>query len=619
MASADRPRSNVCFRCAEIKQACDGKSPCSRCARLSLPCRPKDSTAAAQHTTFYDPSAEGWMPLNEPKARIRRVQTGCLMCKKRKKKCDERKPRCGDCGRLCLDCSWPPEREQRTRRRRRSTSPGMEMWAALGMGIGMNPDGSQSLPSSTEMNALFGSSGEGEMPGSGGQLQTGFTLNGSEMGFRASVDDISWEFPASPGWLDLLSETPAFSTSPSDSMVSESLSLYVPSLTPDLTSPDDKALLNHYSTIVATILSRRADVKANPYTSYLLPMALSNDLVLHCVLALSAKHWHKLQPRMGNRGLLHQSKATQSLAGLLPHVNKASADIALVSSLLLCMTELFDGKSTGWKLHLKGAKRLLGTLISEHGDALTGNYKFLVRLSRFLDSATTTSTCMPPLIEEEEGEGAALDRLAATPDDEDTAVYGIPKELFHLVDRVNSLANKRKNRVDDQSEAEFRNEASIVEEHLDRWSFEYGGLSRAVSTRFPSNDDVLHATTAYEWALRLRLHQITDGYTLTDPKVSQAVEGILASVQKIRYGSALEGCLLFPLVMAGGACDQLEHRVIIQDRLMVMERTYGFGYIYHSRELVERVWDRRDKMEGTGAIINWARLRFEEMSGLVVF
>ena len=429
---------------------------------------------------------------------------------------------------------------------------------------------------------------------------------------------VPWESAAvtSPPWYEIVSP---ISSHHSPDATDGSLSIYVPHLLPHLTSPHDRALLNHYSTIVSPLLSRRSNTSANPYINFLLPIAHSNELVLHCILALSGNHWRKMQPHMGNRGLLHQSQATQSLARLLPHVDKTSADIALVSSLLLCMTELFDGTSEGWKLHLKGAKRLLAALKRQHGDLWSGQYQFLLRLSRFLDSAATVSTCRPPLMEEEARDAAAIEGMAASADAEDSAVYGIPKELFHLVDQINSLADKRKDRVDAASEAIFREEAAQVEERINHWSYEYGGLNRAVMTLAPADEDALYATMAFENALRLRLHQIVEGYALDDPKVAQGVEGILDAVQKIRYGSPLEPCLLFPLVMAGGACYRLEQRVVIQDRLMVMERTCGFGYVYNARDLVERVWTRRDQTEGTGAIVNWARIRYEEMHGLVVF
>lgn len=438
------------------------------------------------------------------------------------------------------------------------------------------------------------------------------------MDFGTSFDDIAWDLPLGQPWMDIGSPIPSVPASP-NSLASASLSLYNPSLVPALQCPDDKALLNHYSTIVASVLSRQSDNSTNPFLSYIIPMTMSSELVLHCVLILSAKHWSRLQPQIGSRGAVYQSKATQSLANLLSHVDKSSVGVALLSCLLLCMVELLDGSSSKWKLHLEGAKRLVTTLRREHHDSLTGHYKFLIKLSRFLDSAATTSTCKPPLIDAEGDDTATLDPSSTAPDDDDRALYGIPKRLFHIVDRVNRLAGKRSTRVDESSETAFRLEAARVEDWLDRWSFEYGGPSRAVKSLFPGSDDVIHATTAYEWALRLRLHQITEGYMLTDATVTQAVERIVDAVQKIRYGSPLEGCLLFPLVMAGGACDQLEHRVVIQDRLMVMERTCGFGYIYQARDLVERVWDRRDRVDGSEARINWARIRFEEMSGLAVF
>ncbi|KAK8922834.1 hypothetical protein H634G_03727 [Metarhizium anisopliae BRIP 53293] len=660
MGSDSRP---VCHRCAQIKQACDGSLPCARCVRLSLPCRPRNAAGTTTDDTHGD----------VPKARIRRVQTGCLMCKRRKKKCDETKPRCGDCRRLCLDCAWPPERHGKPKPGSGFADEAVKEDSNCDDGI-VEPMPSSSIISQlpeavirdipVRKSPSASSSSSGRHGSFDNQSQYSHASHNSQLGysnyanFNQPVEQtaimtvatssmampssstmpvtsgiigeltpdmppekLSWDMSASPpAWLESI--TPISNGSPTASIDSapppQSLSIYVPQLMPQLSAPQDRALLNHYSTIVSSILSRRASTE-NPYNSYLLPMAQSNDLVLHCILALSANHWRKLQPAMGDRGLLHKSKATQALAGLLPHVDTTSADIALVSSLLLCMTELFDGTSEGWKLHLKGAKRLLIALRKQQGDILTGHYKFLLRLARFLDSAATTSTCRPPLMGTEAAEAQALDTWSSTPDEEDSAVYGIPKELFHLVDRINTLAELRSTRVDQASETAFRRHASEIEHRINNWSYEYGGMSRAVSTLTPATEDVLHATLAFEYAIRLRLHQIVEGYELTDPKVGKYVDGILECVQKIRYGSPLESCILFPLVMAGGSCWKLEHRVIIQDRLLVMERTCGFGYVYNARDLVERVWSRRDQSEGTGAIVNWARIRYYEMHGLVVF
>ncbi|KAL4962464.1 Zn(II)2Cys6 transcription factor [Aspergillus stella-maris] len=47
-------------------------------------------------------------------------KNGCLVCRRRKKKCDERRPTCAACQRNGLDCVWPPaETVRQTRRPRR--------------------------------------------------------------------------------------------------------------------------------------------------------------------------------------------------------------------------------------------------------------------------------------------------------------------------------------------------------------------------------------------------------------------------------------------------------------------------------------------------------------------
>ncbi|EXL96021.1 hypothetical protein FOIG_11562 [Fusarium odoratissimum NRRL 54006] len=602
MATRERS-SNTCLRCAEIKQRCKGGVPCDRCSRLSLPCRPKGYSGLFSGELGLD-GGDG-ISVGQPKAKIRRVQTGCLTCKRRKKKCDERKPSCGDCRRLCLDCSWPTERASR----QRLNSWTNESWLSAEQVLDLS---SETSPSPNPSPGSVQSNVDLSIADLLCQMSTAVPVDGADVDMTGTLPELSWDLTTDSGWLDILPETPPVAEDSPDSLPNTTLTLYTPSLVPDMTSPHDKALLNHYSNIVASVLSRHPNTTSNPYLSYLVPMAVSNQLILHCVLALSATHWQKLQPDMRDRALYHKGQATQSLAGLLPHVDGGSVDVALVSCLLLCMSELFDGTSAGWKLHLQGAKRLLSTVKSQTGGNLAGHFKFFVKLARFLDSAATTSTCKPPLIDDK--------TVTTTPEptedssNDDAAVYGIPKELFHMVDRVNNLASKRGTRVDEASEALFRQEAEMVQGRLDNWAYDYGGLAGAVASLSPTNDDVLNATTAYEWALRLRLHQITEGYSLTE-KVFECVQHILDSAQKIRYGSPLESCLLFPLVMAGGACNCLEQRMVVQDRLMIMERTCGFGYVHQSRELVETVWKRRE----TETMVNWARIRYEEMGGLALY
>lgn len=49
----------------------------------------------------------------------RRTITGCMTCRKRRKKCDEEKPICGGCRRNYLQCNWPDYNNGRLRRPKR--------------------------------------------------------------------------------------------------------------------------------------------------------------------------------------------------------------------------------------------------------------------------------------------------------------------------------------------------------------------------------------------------------------------------------------------------------------------------------------------------------------------
>lgn len=589
----------VCFRCAQIKQACDGKLPCSRCARLALPCRPREpGRDGASSQTF-----------ELPKAQIRRVQTGCLLCKRRKKKCDEAKPKCGDCKRLCLECVWPEERKKpRSSKTKTPESPEqvIKKESVSSSDSSLRSESVVSLPirNSVSPKTIPAKPWNGSWP-----TDSSPTPSSHKPSWDST--SIAWQDPFTPysshGSMDWWEDPSA-----------SSLSVYLPQLLPQLSAVEDRALLNHYSTIVSSVLSRKASVN-NPFNHYLLPMAGGNEMVLHCLLALSANHWRKVQPELAERGLYHQGKATLALAALLPDVNsERNGDVALLASLLLCMTDLFDGESQGWKLHLEGARKLLLNLRSQRIEKMNSHSRFLVRLARFLDSAATTSTCRAPLMGDDEDAIATADRLTAAADEEDAALYGVPKQLFHLVDLVNNVSSKRKTRVDAASEAAFRKFAAGVEDKINIWSAHHQRQTQQNRSWSPLQTDVLYASTAFEYAIRLRLHQIVEGYKLLPP-VPDYVSKIVDAVQRIRYGSPLEGSLVYPLVMAGGACGEYEHRLIIRDRLIVMEKTCGFGYVYNALDLMERVWKQRDETAGTGKIVNWAEIRFFQMNGLVIF
>jgi transcriptional activator protein UGA3 len=580
----DQPpqHSHVCARCAHIKQACDGGDPCARCHRLAIVC-----------------VAQGWGDLNLlAKPLVRRAHTGCRTCKKRKRKCDEGKPKCSDCVRLCLECVYTvPPRMSATRGQRldhsHSTSPREDCYLPV-----PEDDFSQACNNTPIATPAMI-----------------FSPNASQHGISS---------PESGSHTQKSCSSSSSVHTLEDKELAGGAPLYTSvSMLPALTKAEDKALFNHYIHVTSSVLWRRRDRDghSNPYLEHVLPLAIGDETVMHTVLALSASQWVKAQPHLAYRLVIHQSKATRQLADMLSTFSEASADVALVCCLMMCITELYDGHSMGWKNHLQGANRLLSAAQRE-SPMLSVQRVFYRRLYGFLDSAATISTCEPPLSEQADqvqcdGYNAVRDSMPSQPDD--PSIYGIPRPLFHLLDRVNELAHLRKTRIDGDAEQAFRTKAALTEDAIEHWSFEYGGFAPAVAKTTDGSEEARHAATAFQRSLRLRLHQIIHGYNVADDQVVEAVPHILQAVQNVRYGSALEGCLLFPLVMAGGVCTGYEDKLVIRDRLHVMQRTCGFGQISSALGLVEKVWERREAANDVNTIVNWARIRYYEMNGLAIF
>ena len=280
---------------------------------------------------------------------------------------------------------------------------------------------------------------------------------------------------------------------------------------------------------------------------------------------------------------------------------------AAVTVLLLCLTELCDGTSRVWKWHLKAARTLL-TSGGTSGLERTTEGTFCLNLFHYLDSMSTISRCKPPLLHQSN----SLADLTTNPQTAFTtssaeSIGGMAPALLDLLGTVNLLAAHRSRRVDDLSEIGFRTAAASVQAQLDTWRASYNESLMDEGTVY--NRDADSATTAFEWAVRLRLHQIVEGYDTRHGTVETAIEQILQATLSIPYGSPVEGSLLFPLVIAGASSTETEERMVVKERLIVMESTLGFGHIPRARELLEVVWAEEES--------NWARVRHSQFPGVV--
>jgi hypothetical protein len=174
----------------------------------------------------------------EAQKRRVRVKTGCLTCRRRKKKCDEVKPACSGCHRNKLSCEWPISTHSPDRRNAEVQSADEpEPFAAYGR-----------------------RSGEGRIQERPQQFFP-FIL----------LDPISWKGGAS-------------------SLTKES-SLF----------------LRHYASETGDVLAVQR-LHKNPFLTHILPLASSDDLLMHSVLAIGGIHLAARLPssvEVGRSALTH--------------------------------------------------------------------------------------------------------------------------------------------------------------------------------------------------------------------------------------------------------------------------------------------------------------------------
>ncbi|TQB74460.1 hypothetical protein MPDQ_004761 [Monascus purpureus] len=473
-------------------------------------------------------------------------------------------PRCGDCQRLNLPCRWPSDHQS-------------------------SRAGSRHAPSSV--------SAASETP----EVLSPQTTSSDEG--RSSVEEL-----------------PVVS-----SRGSRSLGMRLSpncSWNPHLQTSEDRSLFNHYVHIVARALSRSSDLDGNPFIATLLPIAATSDTVTNVILGLSGGHWRRVYPNIWNRALTRQGKALSQINRLLTLSDPRSTFEACTAVLLLCLTELFDGTSRVWKWHLKAASAILKSLPMD-SLASKSEWNFCISLFHYLDAMSTISSCKPPLLHSdstiEDFTALLASRTPPEPLPESKgsidAIYGISPALFDFLGMVNLLADHRNRRVDELSEIGFRTAAAHLESQVDSWRSNQDHITDTPLTG-PAKE-VAAATTAFEWAIRLRLHQIVEGYDPSHEKVESSIQRILAAVLEIPYGSKVEGCLLFPLVIAGASSTDMERRMFVKERLMVLENTLGFRHIQYARPLLETVWEDEPYGEGSGRGPNWAYVRYSRFPGVV--
>ena len=329
-------KRSACDLCASIKTLCSRGRPCARCKRLSLECSYLRSTAPLPDTTV------SVLLRNTTKVGYTRSATGCINCRRRRKKCDEQQPTCGDCHRRQLRCVP------------RSTA--------------------QSRPRSSSSSVIQPIANPAEMEPTSCSIEPQLDVATHERTFDSwalSFTDSSRKEPTSSvqesaisDWIALIGfDDPggmvkpvnlANSTAlvdlpvPSAADGEDSRARFLPStalnnlagVNPQALTDwtfGERHLLNHFLQSVSRTLVVVGD-EDNPFLRVIVPIAVENPTVRHSVLAISACHLSKVYPEFERDLLVHRNLALQRLkAELTVH---GTSECTLAATLLLCLLEV---------------------------------------------------------------------------------------------------------------------------------------------------------------------------------------------------------------------------------------------------------------------------------------
>lgn len=265
------------------------------------------------------------MPPDRRVQRIVRVRTGCLTCRRRKKKCDETHPICAGCQRNDLGCQWPPDvpGKRDPSHEDETQAPTVDECRA-NISEEIHEMAMPRSPSTHRTPSISSSSGHSVTTGD----QFEDTTLHEEIHNRRQVS------------------TSTRTAISSDSLVASfSIGNVLPRSLSMMPGYDAESyqLLSHYVATTADCMAN-GSTPVNPFLVQIVPLAFSSDLLLQLVITQSAAHRaFRSRDESDTIAHSHYSKALQHFRrGVTDFINGKESNplVLLVGALLMCFTEV---------------------------------------------------------------------------------------------------------------------------------------------------------------------------------------------------------------------------------------------------------------------------------------
>ncbi|KAJ5551261.1 hypothetical protein N7535_000793 [Penicillium sp. DV-2018c] len=516
------------------------------------------------------------MPPRRRVQRIVRVRTGCLTCRRRKKKCDETHPICAGCRRNELGCRWPTAVPT-------SRDPGYEEDARASTTVERRSSFSEALEQLDEM----------ALP-EGILTQRGPSISSSS-GLSITADDepddsILNIVPCTQRRVSTATQP----TTNGDALVASfSAGNVLPrslSLLPGY-DPESYQLLSHYLATTADCMAN-GSTPINPFLVQIVPLAFSSDLLLQLVITQSAAH-RAFRSRDESDAIAHNhyTKALQHFRrGVTDFIDGKESNplMLLVGALLMCFTETAKGDMNGTIFdHLSAANSLLVKLFAQSDAAVPRDLKDFV-IEYYTYTATVSMISIDARFSGQlflnldlEQRSRELLRTQYVGN-----LCGCWLELLLLIPCIFDLG--RQWSTDDTQAAistadDIAMFASLQAQIL-RWS------------PYPNVGPEVHlAGLIFQQAILIYLYTSLSGFQYTQDGmyrglVETAVTEAMSYLSELSPSARINSGLCWPIAVVGSCLLDAEQQDCLRKRLTSMTETFGLGNMHRTLLLLEAMW-----------------------------
>ncbi|KAJ9635016.1 hypothetical protein H2204_005971 [Knufia peltigerae] len=487
---------------------------------------------------------------------VLRGKTGCLCCRRRRKKCDEGKPSCNACRRNFLICVWP------------------------GCAYTTVTATSSSAPDNNGTDRARWSSATKDDTGGCGQ--------------HAGAEAVDMAL---------------LQLSPGDGIDD-----------PILTSlpPDSRILLEHYYHRTADVMSPLPKA-SNPYVTQLLPISCSNDLILQTLLVLSGVHYEEDVSRACQAATwAHYGRLMKSLkTELTRHVTCAESTVVplLIATMMLSFIEnaRLDSQNA-MNTHLKASRQLLLTALELPGSVLDDvtrgflieTYAYTIILSDLSISARHNNMHML---------GHAVILLRSTRALSESITYGFPIDLFQLIPEVSVLVKscERELELSGAISKDTTSAISKLRGTIRSWKSHSTSSNTIITAKIYQQALLLYLDCADSTDA-----QIYD--TMSDleyaASIQKAFEILGLLLECLPTSAPISTILCWPLAIFGSAAISPAHQAIIRERFIHLHKTSGLRHVKETLRMLELLWSCN---EGTRQSPRHLSRKMEENNRCICF